>query len=111
MYPGPLAPTSGTFVEQQVKGLRDIGIDVDVLYLDRKEKGMRVYFTIPNILGSKIEDFQPDLVHAMYGGVMADQVTRTVKDRPTIVTFHGSDLLGENFSGTLRKMKIGRAHV
>jgi teichuronic acid biosynthesis glycosyltransferase TuaC len=43
----------------------------------------------------------------MYGGVMADQVTRTVNDRPTVVTFHGSDLLGEHLSGTVRKLIAG----
>jgi glycosyltransferase involved in cell wall biosynthesis len=40
----------------------------------------------------------------MYGGVMADKVTSIVKDRPTVVTFHGSDLLGEHLSGCLRQL-------
>ena len=35
---------------------------------------------------------------------MADQVTRAANGVPTVITFHGSDLLGENVSGTLRKM-------
>ena len=40
----------------------------------------------------------------MYGGIMADIVTKAVRVRPTIVTFHGSDLLGENCSGWVRKL-------
>jgi glycosyltransferase involved in cell wall biosynthesis len=40
----------------------------------------------------------------MYGGVMADVTTRAVADRPTIVTFHGSDLLGEHLSGRIRQV-------
>jgi len=39
----------------------------------------------------------------MYGGVMADQIVRRNHLRPVVVTFHGSDLLGENLSGWLRK--------
>jgi glycosyltransferase involved in cell wall biosynthesis len=38
---------------------------------------------------------------------MAYQVTNTVEDRPTVVTFHGSDLLGEHLSGLLRKYLAG----
>jgi glycosyltransferase involved in cell wall biosynthesis len=38
---------------------------------------------------------------------MADGVTRAVADRPTIVSFCGSDLLGELLSGTLRKLIAG----
>jgi len=43
----------------------------------------------------------------MYGGVMADLVTMTVRDRPTVVTFHGSDLLGEQLSGIARRVIAG----
>jgi teichuronic acid biosynthesis glycosyltransferase TuaC len=107
MYPEPHAPSSGTFVEQQIKGLREIGLNVDVLYLNRRQKGMSVYFDLPKRLRTEIKKFQPDVVHAMYGGVMADRVTRTVNDRPTVVTFHGSDLLGEHLSGTVRKLIAG----
>ena len=107
MYPGPQTPGSGVFVEQQIKGLREIGLDVDVLYVDRYQEGMMVYLRLPKQLRRQINRFQPDVVHCMYGGVMADQVTQAVNDRPTIVTFHGSDLLGEHLSGTLRKLIAG----
>src|ERR1051326_1171690 len=40
----------------------------------------------------------------MYGGVMADQIVRHHHVRPIVVTFHGSDLLGENLSGWKRKV-------
>src|SRR2546427_6943102 len=93
MYPGPQAPGLGTFVEQQIKGLRQIGLDVNVMHVDRPRKGMSVYLGLPKQLRAQIDRFRPDVVHAMYGGVMADLVTRTVRDRPTVVTFHGSDLL------------------
>ena len=104
MYPELDDPSSGTFVEQQVEGLRDIGVGVEVLYIKRKKEGMRVYLRIAKDLTDSINRTQPDLVHVMYGGVMADRVTMLVQDRPTIVTFHGSDLLGEHLSGVARKI-------
>ena len=104
MYPVPEAPTLGMFVEQQIKGLRQIGLDVYVMYVNRFQKGMLVYVDLPSQLRVQIDRFQPDVVHAMYGGIMADQVTRTVRDRPTVVTFHGSDLLGQCLSGRLRNL-------
>jgi len=65
---------------------------------------MSVYLELRKKLTAHVENFDPDVVHVMYGGVMADQVVRIVSDRPKIVTFHGSDLLGEHLSGTVRKI-------
>lgn len=104
MYPTPQSPTIGTFVEQQVLGLRHCGLDVEVMHVDRCERGMSSYFTMGAELQSRIERFQPDVVHAMYGGVLAEWVTRIVKDRPTVVSFCGSDLLGELLSGPMRRV-------
>jgi teichuronic acid biosynthesis glycosyltransferase TuaC len=107
MYPSVKAPCSGIFVEQQIKGLREIGVDVDVMIVERREKGMACYIGLCSRIKSRIKAGQHSLVHVMYGGVMASIVTRAVKDRPTIVTFHGSDLLGEHLSGFARRMLAG----
>lgn len=104
LYPTPRNPALGTFVEQQVLGLRRSGLDVDVMHVDRCERGMRSYFTMDAELRSRIEQFRPDVVHAMYGGVLAERVTRIVEDRPTVVSFCGSDLLGELLSGSMRRI-------
>ena len=40
----------------------------------------------------------------MYGGVMAALATQVLNDVPIVVTFHGSDLLGNNLSGITRKL-------
>jgi glycosyltransferase involved in cell wall biosynthesis len=103
-YPTPRYPAIGTFVEQQVLGLRGIGLDVDVMLVNRGERGVRSYFTMGAELRSRIEQFQPDVVHVMYGGVLSERVTRIVKDRPTVVSFCGSDLLGEYLSGSIRRI-------
>jgi teichuronic acid biosynthesis glycosyltransferase TuaC len=104
MYPTRSAPHSGIFVEQQVETLKKVGLHVELMLVERLQKGMACYLGLRRRVRSKICEWQPDLVHAMYGGVMADMVTRTVTDRPTIVTFHGSDLLGEHLSGRLREI-------
>jgi teichuronic acid biosynthesis glycosyltransferase TuaC len=107
MYPTPQAPSSGTFVEQQIKGIRQIGLDVDMMFLNRAQRGMGVYLGLGRQIRAKIGKYEPDLVHVMYGGVMADEVTRAVADRPTVISFCGSDLLGELLSGILRKLIAG----
>ena len=103
VYPSTDAPASGTFVEQQLKGLRQIGLNVDVMVVDRLERGMSCYLGLGRKVQARMVSCQPDLVHVMYGGVMADMVTRAVGDVPTVVSFCGSDLLGELLSGPVRK--------
>jgi glycosyltransferase involved in cell wall biosynthesis len=107
MYPTSLTPTSGTFVEQQIKGLKQIGIAVNIMFVNRVQKGIRAYLGLGRRLRSRVAGFQPHLVHAMYGGVLADIVTRTVDDRPAVVSFCGSDLLGERLSSSMRKLIAG----
>ena len=104
IYPTQEDPTLGTFVEQQIKGLKQIGLETEVLLLDRARRGMGVYFTTRRQVRAAIRNFQPDIVHAMYGGVMADMVTAAIDDRPTVVSFCGDDLLGELLSGPVRKV-------
>ena len=104
MYPIPTRLSFGTFVEQQVKGLREIGLEVDVMFLDRLEKGRGVYLGLGRKIDAQIKRLQPDIVHVMYGGVMADLVTKRVRHRPKVVTFHGSDLLGHPYLGSIKKM-------
>lgn len=104
LYPTLRVPGVGTFIEQQVLGLKRIGVDVEVMHVDRGERGVRSYFAMGTELRRRIEQFQPHVVHAMYGGVLAERVTCIVKDRPTVVSFCGSDLLGEYLSGSLRRI-------
>jgi teichuronic acid biosynthesis glycosyltransferase TuaC len=104
VYPAPNSPASGTYVEQQIKGLLRIGLEVDVLFADRANRGARVYRSLSTEVREHIARNRPEIIHVMYGGVMADVVTRSVRDYPTVVSFCGSDLLGENLSGCIRKV-------
>lgn len=104
MYPDAERPWLGTFVEQQVKGLTAIGIQCQVLYFDRQREGAFTYYRMGQRLRDTVSHFKPDLVHVMYGGVMARNILARRWAVPTVVTFHGSDLLGENLSGWFRKL-------
>jgi len=107
MYPSFSNPQSGTFVEQQINGLRQVGLNVKVMYVDRLQYGMRAYVLMRQQLTDSIAEFKPDVIHIMYGGVMADIVTKNTKDIPTIVSFCGSDILGEPFQRPLRRLISG----
>lgn len=104
MYPSAAFPGQGVFVEEQIKGLRAIGLDVRVLFVNRRQEGAMAYFRLRNKVREAIAEFGPDAIHVMYGGVMADQIVRYHHVCPVVVTFHGSDLLGENLSGWVRKI-------
>jgi teichuronic acid biosynthesis glycosyltransferase TuaC len=104
MYPSAAFPAQGVFVQEQVKGLNAIGLDVRVVFVNRRQAGPLAYFRMRNQVRSAVAEFEPDALHVMYGGVMADQIARHHHVRPVVVTFHGSDLLGENLSGRARKI-------
>ncbi|MBU6399998.1 MAG: glycosyltransferase [Verrucomicrobia bacterium] len=104
IYPSTSFPARGVFVAEQIKGLRAIGLDVRVLFVDRRQEGFRAYYRLGDKLGPAVAEFDPAVIHVMYGGVMADQIARHHHARPIVVTFHGSDLLGENLSGWTRKL-------
>ena len=103
IWPAPDVPHWGRFVEQQIKALRRTGIELDVLYVNRRVEGMRAYASLPAMLRKAVDRFKPHLVHVMYGGIMSRIVTHVVRDRPIMVTFHGSDLLGQPFERPLRR--------
>src|SRR4051794_22576845 len=94
MYPSPASPGQGVFIQEQIKGLRSIGLEVRVLFVDRRRDGPMAYYRLRSEAASAVAEFEPDAIHVMYGGVMADQIVRRHPFRPVVVTFHGSDLLG-----------------
>src|SRR5436190_14340067 len=104
MYPSAEFPGRGVFVQEQIKGLCAVGLKVRVLFVDRRQEGPMAYYRMRAKIAGALAEFDPEAIHVMYGGVMADQVARGSYGRPWLVTFHGSDLLGENLSGWTRKI-------
>jgi teichuronic acid biosynthesis glycosyltransferase TuaC len=111
MYPTAADPTQGTFVEQQVNGLRQSGVDIHIIHLDRRGSGMGVYRQIQPRVQRALRIFRPDLVHCMYGGVLAAVTTRTALEKPVVVSYCGSDLLGEGRVGSLLRRVVGAYRV
>ena len=93
MYPSERTPTAGTFVADQVESLRGVGLAIDLLTIDRAEGGRSVYRKLPGLLATTLAEKEYDLVHVMYGGVMAERATRSTS-LPVVVSFCGSDLNG-----------------
>lgn len=101
IFPTLASPSSGTFVERQIAGLRQVGIDVEVLFVDREAEGMASYRQVGPRVRAALSHDRHDLVHVMYGGILADLATRA-SDLPTVVSFCGSDLVGAKRSGLVR---------
>ena len=106
MYPTAAAPTTGTFVAAQVESLRRAGVGVEVLHLDRRQAGRHVYRGLRKKVKGFVAATDPDVVHVMYGGVMADAVTRAIGDRPVLVSYCGTDLLGGRGNGALDDLAL-----
>ncbi len=106
MYPTPTAPATGTFVAAQVESLRSAGVEIDLLHLDRSESGRGIYRGLAGKVKELAAATQPDIVHVMYGGVMADVTTRAIRDRPVVVSFCGDDLLGNRGYGLVGDLAI-----
>ncbi|HEX7087914.1 MAG TPA: glycosyltransferase [Vicinamibacterales bacterium] len=102
MWPTPARPAAGALVAQQVVGLRRAGVEIEVLHADRLERGMRCYAGLGSRCRAAAE--RADVVHAMYGGILADIVTSAARGRPTVVSFCGSDLLGEPLAPAPRRL-------
>jgi glycosyltransferase involved in cell wall biosynthesis len=104
MYPSASFPSQGVFIQEQIKGLRAIGLEMRVLFVDRRRGGPMVYYRMQSKVCEAVAEFEPDVIHVMYGGVMADQIVRHNHICPVVVTYHGSDLLGDNLAGWKRRV-------
>ncbi|MDR1591805.1 MAG: glycosyltransferase [Prevotellaceae bacterium] len=81
---GRIAP----FISDQVENLRNEGVEIEFYTIS--ERGLSGYWKSRKGLLLKINDFQPNLIHAHYGlsGLMAN-LQRKV---PVVTTYHGSDI-------------------
>jgi teichuronic acid biosynthesis glycosyltransferase TuaC len=104
VYPTPASPSAGTFAADHVAGLRAADVSVELLFVPRHEVGRRVYRGLGRRVAGLARSTRADVVHVLYGGVMADLITRAVRDAPVVVSFIGTDLLGGRGKGVVHSL-------
>ncbi len=87
MKPDASAPQRGSFVRDQVAGLRAAGIDVEMLELP---PGRRNYRRTIGAIRQALRRNSFDLVHAHFG--LTGWFAALAGARPLVVTFHGTDV-------------------
>ena len=105
MLPSDATPCAGTFIEQQIEGLRRINIGIEVLLIDRASHGPLEYVRAGTLVRRAAEQSHCDLVHIMYGGMLADLATRVLGAIPSVVSFCGVDLLGANYGSRMFQLR------
>ena len=95
-----------TFVREQGEELRKLGCEVE--YFAVVGKGMRGYLRNVKPLRKKIQEFQPDIVHAHFGlsGMVA--VLAAKKKVPVVVTCHNGETLTK-YGNIISSLAIRRA--
>ena len=90
-FPKNLLP----FIIEQGEAIRRCGVEVD--YFAVRGNGLLSYFTQRKYLMRKINEFQPDLIHAHYG---LSGITAVLQSKvPVVTTFHNGETL--SFSSNL----------
>ena len=95
-----------TFVREQGEELRKLGCEI--AYYAVVGKGVRGYLRNVKPLRKKIQEFQPDIVHAHYGlcGMVAVLAAR--KKVPVVVTCHNGETLTK-YGNIISSLAIRRA--
>ena len=100
-YPTP-GSHKGAFLQSEVEGLRDQGIDVSVMHLQGRRKYVRgAWQTFGASLSGRY-----DIVHGHYSFCGID--ARTQFRLPTVITFWGSDVLQNPVLPDTRQGKFSR---
>jgi glycosyltransferase involved in cell wall biosynthesis len=92
LWPSPRRPVLGTFIRTQVRALEQAGADLELMVLDAPWRKL-LYPKGAVAVRRRVARGDIDLVHAHFGYVGI--VSRVQRRVPLVVTFHGSDLLGD----------------
>jgi len=90
MYPDAQNPDFGTFVQEQVEGLRTRGLDMDVLVVGGKRQRLSYVGGAQRFL-RHVRQRHYDLIHAHY--VFSGIIARLQHQSPVLLTHHGIEVL------------------
>ncbi|MBN1283777.1 MAG: glycosyltransferase [Anaerolineae bacterium] len=90
IYPTEREPGTNPCVKDQVLALRELGVEIDLLYINRWNK-LNYFKAALQVFLTSFGRKRYDLIHAHYGH--CGWVARVQLRAPLVVTFHGSDLL------------------
>lgn len=76
------------FISEQVSALNKIGIETDFFYI--KRKGISGYLSELKNLKKKVNEYNPNLIHAHFG--LSGLLANLQRKIPVVTTYHGSDI-------------------
>lgn len=90
LYPHKGAPYFGTFVYDEVRALRNLGVAVDVFYVNGRANKVNYFLALPGYR-RHLRDRPYDLVHIHYG--LTGLVGCAQREKPTVITVHGIEVV------------------
>ena len=106
MYPCSERPGHGSFVEEQVRALRELGHSVHVVHI-RSYRGRSEYLRGARTVRRLARAGGFDVVHAHYG--LTALAALDHGGLPLFVTLHGSDVLGTRWQRLVSRFVCSRA--
>ncbi len=107
MYPSAGEPWHGSFVAEQVRDLRDLGVDISVFSFDGRQRRSE-YAKAARRLRAVVAGGEFDLLHAHYG--LTGAVAMAQRKLPVITTFWGTDTGYVRWQGWVSRI-VARATV
>ncbi len=92
MYPGPRAPSLGTFVQQVERALAERGHEIERAVLTTHAGGKRRHLQLAREVRRAARAFRPDVVYAHFLVPTGLGAALAAGDIPLVVTAHGQDV-------------------
>lgn len=99
MYPSEGDPSFGTFVHEQVRALRDLGVEIDALFIDGRSTRWNYLLGFPR-LWRQLAIVKYDLIHAHY--VFSGLIARSQLSLPIVQSYHAPGQM-DTYQGWLAK--------
>lgn len=113
MYPSAASPVFGAFVERQVKALRELGVEVEVVANFEKATGPLVNLskylrlTVSSLRIARRDSFDVVHGHYLYPTAVISAWAARVAHAPLVLTAHGDDV--DNAANSRLAGRVGKA--